>query len=113
MIRRPPRSTLFPYTTLFRSVHADVFTHVAEGQRTQIGQALVQKLALELHDRLGHLAERALALIHALDQPDGRAKLLLDVRPGLVARVAQERAVERVDPEPRNTVLVQHDHILV
>src|SRR5256885_13659435 len=24
MIRRPPRSTLFPYTTLFRSVPADV-----------------------------------------------------------------------------------------
>src|SRR5258708_39220581 len=23
MIRRPPRSTLFPYTTLFRSVHYD------------------------------------------------------------------------------------------
>src|SRR5258707_11026950 len=23
MIRRPPRSTLFPYTTLFRSQHAD------------------------------------------------------------------------------------------
>src|SRR2546427_7141200 len=30
MIRRPPRSTLFPYTTLFRSlalVHEQVFTH--------------------------------------------------------------------------------------
>src|SRR5690349_22578442 len=25
MIRRPPRSTLFPYTTLFRSVHQQVF----------------------------------------------------------------------------------------
>src|ERR1035438_4450309 len=24
MIRRPPRSTLFPYTTLFRSVYRDV-----------------------------------------------------------------------------------------
>src|SRR3712207_7753412 len=24
MIRRPPRSTLFPYTTLFRSPHAEV-----------------------------------------------------------------------------------------
>src|SRR5437588_2204054 len=24
MIRRPPRSTLFPYTTLFRSVGADI-----------------------------------------------------------------------------------------
>src|SRR2546429_4190504 len=23
MIRRPPRSTLFPYTTLFRSIHVD------------------------------------------------------------------------------------------
>src|SRR3712207_3506137 len=26
MIRRPPRSTLFPYTTLFRSINADLFT---------------------------------------------------------------------------------------
>src|SRR2546426_10187785 len=25
MIRRPPRSTLFPYTTLFRSIHARGF----------------------------------------------------------------------------------------
>src|SRR5258708_11360002 len=24
MIRRPPRSTLFPYTTLFRSSHGDI-----------------------------------------------------------------------------------------
>src|SRR5256885_15764979 len=24
MIRRPPRSTLFPYTTLFRSIHAQL-----------------------------------------------------------------------------------------
>src|SRR3712207_8180042 len=24
MIRRPPRSTLFPYTTLFRSIHENV-----------------------------------------------------------------------------------------
>src|SRR2546430_12901774 len=27
MIRRPPRSTLFPYTTLFRSVNADYENH--------------------------------------------------------------------------------------
>src|SRR2546425_6355347 len=31
MIRRPPRSTLFPYTTLFRSVHVDPLD--APGQR--------------------------------------------------------------------------------
>src|SRR5437899_4387925 len=38
MIRRPPRSTLFPYTTLFRSdvvVAQDVFHSVAHNQRAQ------------------------------------------------------------------------------
>src|SRR5690349_22319961 len=34
MIRRPPRSTLFPYTTLFRS-HAEVEQDVAEGVAQQ------------------------------------------------------------------------------
>src|SRR5690242_21350339 len=29
MIRRPPRSTLFPYTTLFRSSTATKFTEIA------------------------------------------------------------------------------------
>src|SRR3712207_8746258 len=33
MIRRPPRSTLFPYTTLFRS---------AQGQGQQVGLLLLQ-----------------------------------------------------------------------
>src|SRR5256885_11377583 len=27
MIRRPPRSTLFPYTTLFRSLHFEPYEH--------------------------------------------------------------------------------------
>src|SRR6185295_19505730 len=31
MIRRPPRSTLFPYTTLFRSARAGRWTRVAGG----------------------------------------------------------------------------------
>src|SRR3712207_7850307 len=34
MIRRPPRSTLFPYTTLFRSRRAD-----RRGARRGVGQA--------------------------------------------------------------------------
>src|SRR3712207_9260187 len=36
MIRRPPRSTLFPYTTLFRSVEPD-----GDPGRRQLGQLLV------------------------------------------------------------------------
>src|SRR3712207_9496962 len=35
MIRRPPRSTLFPYTTLFRSLH---FVHVAVPRPTFLAQ---------------------------------------------------------------------------
>src|SRR2546427_3320224 len=33
MIRRPPRSTLFPYTTLFRSVVSDELDPTGEGLR--------------------------------------------------------------------------------
>src|SRR5438309_8679764 len=32
MIRRPPRSTLFPYTTLFRSARQDNFFDAAGGE---------------------------------------------------------------------------------
>src|SRR2546422_2146985 len=32
MIRRPPRSTLFPYTTLFRSLHTPRFVDLAPGE---------------------------------------------------------------------------------
>src|SRR2546426_12339284 len=31
MIRRPPRSTLFPYTTLFRSIQATLAVTVGQG----------------------------------------------------------------------------------
>src|SRR5690349_23899850 len=34
MLRRPPRSTLFPYTTLFRSIGNEVF----ELQRPELGE---------------------------------------------------------------------------
>src|SRR5258707_5166069 len=41
MIRRPPRSTLFPYTTLFRSNAAS-----STGPRTRGGKATVSRNAL-------------------------------------------------------------------
>src|SRR3989442_14062382 len=40
MIRRPPRSTLFPYTTLFRSLESrcpGVIGHFVEGERRELG----------------------------------------------------------------------------
>src|SRR3712207_8272296 len=41
MIRRPPRSTLFPYTTLFRSKMPDAFPIFFEGRRPWPVQGLV------------------------------------------------------------------------
>src|SRR2546421_5798875 len=45
MIRRPPRSTLFPYTTLFRSYRSVLWCELATGRRPKtacesIGAAL-------------------------------------------------------------------------
>src|SRR5256885_12696705 len=37
MIRRPPRSTLFPYTTLFRSLSSKILIRRLEGLSTTLG----------------------------------------------------------------------------
>src|SRR3712207_8433691 len=48
MIRRPPRSTLFPYTTLFRSLGLDAGADGADGVRL-----LLDGVALVPHQRRG------------------------------------------------------------
>src|SRR5256885_4070776 len=46
MIRRPPRSTLFPYTTLFRSKLLDVFVHAPIAPQVEaFGQVYVEAMA--------------------------------------------------------------------
>src|SRR3712207_8030572 len=47
MIRRPPRSTLFPYTTLFRSHHGEVLANLA-GRPWRIAHHLPRKRLLVL-----------------------------------------------------------------
>src|SRR3712207_9080519 len=60
MIRRPPRSTLFPYTTLFRSLLLVIGTHMGVVRRTVSKHAAPlrrdatkaeQMLWLQLRDR--------------------------------------------------------------
>src|SRR5687767_15412744 len=57
MIRRPPRSTLFPYTTLFRSRRA--------GQR-QAGQRVDRCLTALHHGRLAHRSEEHTSELQSL-----------------------------------------------
>src|SRR3712207_7985840 len=54
MIRRPPRSTLFPYTTLFRSRFADPR---AELVRTAHPQHIALGLAAQGHLDLAHTVD--------------------------------------------------------
>src|SRR2546430_11720050 len=73
MIRRPPRSTLFPYTTLFRSdvrAHKFALPPLAEQQR------IVAKIEA-LHERSGR-AREALAEVGSMQCLDLRHNTLLD-----------------------------------
>src|SRR2546430_3278121 len=56
MIRRPPRSTLFPYTTLFRSLRLDVFGR--EEQLLGVEQQYAG-LAAGVDHRIGFLQRHA------------------------------------------------------
>src|SRR3712207_8663865 len=64
MIRRPPRSTLFPYTTLFRShpLRRAGDDHVAGPQREAEGELVDDLLYVE--DHLGGVAVLPLLPIH-------------------------------------------------
>src|SRR3989441_11927072 len=104
MIRRPPRSTLFPYTTLFRSLHAPhdlantarlPFRLARERGRephggVQVGEDRVERLthrgrdgadALRGAPALGHRREQLGDLVLRLADPPphflGRARALL------------------------------------
>src|SRR2546421_5423174 len=63
MIRRPPRSTLFPYTTLFRSVDRFETTAGIESDGAQhiqgIGDAVGDALVLVSDGRVEDVAERS------------------------------------------------------
>src|SRR2546429_3500889 len=57
MIRRPPRSTLFPYTTLFRSVAITDIAHAQAGGVGLVGRAVAEVRQLQLpaaQERLAH-----------------------------------------------------------
>src|SRR2546429_7382426 len=93
MIRRPPRSTLFPYTTLFRSVvvaHQRQHTAVARGAG-EIGVA--QRVARAVD-------ARALAVPHAEHA----------IEPALAAQLGLLRAPQRGGGEDRKSTRLNSSH---
>src|SRR2546430_2817221 len=111
MIRRPPRSTLFPYTTLFRSPEsatdflglkglASVIAHVPE----QLIEFLLVREVAEHVVELGaglHQIEHALlravpadGAVHRGRSPGGGAKSRQRIQPPAHARAAELHAAE-------------------
>src|ERR1035437_10779443 len=106
MIRRPPRSTLFPYTTLFRSAMADCGRHLGRQalwherlprseehtSELQSRQYLVCRLLLEKKMKQGMIIGKRIRLVRELrrlTQPQFARKLRAaghDVTRGIVAR---------------------------
>src|SRR3712207_7420730 len=93
MIRRPPRSTLFPYTTLFRS-EVPVARHIAGQQiaRRRFGEGLELLLGEERHrlDARG----KALALLRIVEPAVVRSEEYtseLQSRQYLVCRLLLEK----------------------
>src|SRR2546425_59672 len=107
MIRRPPRSTLFPYTTLFRSPRVE---------RDGVGDLLLEDEALRVHggvldvDRQDLDAARAVArrdarqrrrLFHARLAPRRLEAEDQDLLPDQIARVERTLAAEEAHREAR------------
>src|SRR5256886_17629732 len=91
MIRRPPRSTLFPYTTLFRS-RAPLRLQRALDARTAVGAAVMLEESLNPSLQLPVL--RRVGTLGALP-------------PGVVARPRD--AVQRTEPRHRVVAPVRVD----
>src|SRR3712207_8839396 len=85
MIRRPPRSTLFPYTTLFRSIDEQRLDRI--GQIDQPHH--VRDMASALAD---HLRESFLRIGEFLHEPRIAVRLLdwIEVRPLNVLQRSEE-----------------------
>src|SRR3712207_7796663 len=98
MIRRPPRSTLFPYTTLFRSLADRAYRHLARFWRDHryLRPALLLHAALAAeHLRVGDAADVGLGgLARRLVRNDVRSEehtSELQSRQYLVCRLLLEK----------------------
>src|SRR3712207_6878195 len=89
MIRRPPRSTLFPYTTLFRSQRHVLRRHVAH--LGELRQPLVGGIVGADH---GHVGDGALSPVELAAGADDRSEehtSELQSRQYLVCRLLLEK----------------------
>src|SRR3712207_8446920 len=100
MIRRPPRSTLFPYTTLFRSLGAGV----GERQAYALGADVADGRRADR--AVGDLGEELLLVDHEVHERSEEHTSELQSRQYLVCRLLLEKKKESlgISRGPRNVL---------
>ena len=95
MVRRPPRSTLFPYTTLFRS---DVTTleGLSPEIRGQISDAFVQCGGVQCGFCIPGIAMRGVALVERNAKPT-REEIARDLRPHLCRCTGYVKIIDAIE----------------
>src|SRR2546429_4951970 len=110
MIRRPPRSTLFPYTTLFRSSLAQQynlltgnvasFVKGAGGPPLGLAPALQELLFADPPLAVGRLGgpvlvgDDRLVIVKVLEHRKPQPRALAEVREGIAATLTRERGTQ-------------------
>src|SRR5258706_2248653 len=99
MIRRPPRSTLFPYTTLFRSDHV----YVAD----LVGWKVAFDVALKPHDEPGRVVEGAGGLVYRSEEHTSELQSLTN----LVCRLLLEKKKNHAEIQVVKDINLEHGGI--
>src|SRR5687768_17773404 len=100
MILRPPRSTLFPYTTLFRSAH-----HLAVHRRQRLPRASPRHHLRYLDPGRGHLHGDP-QILRRFDHRSEEHTSELQSRLHLVCRLLLEKKKKDGTPTKKATVIV-------
>src|SRR3989449_6336457 len=90
MIRRPPRSTLFPYTTLFRSVRTVKGVQVISAEVSELDREAMRQLVDSLRQKLGS------AVVVLGTTEDGKVALISGVTKDLTGRLHAGKIVQAV-----------------
>src|SRR3712207_7146069 len=94
MIRRPPRSTLFPYTTLFRSMYVGCYFLLKVAEWSLHGPARMMERTLSFHISRNFLEEKYHQTLHLSAHWHGRSEehtSELQSRQYLVCRLLLEK----------------------
>src|SRR3712207_8119103 len=101
MIRRPPRSTLFPYTTLFRSLLAHPRAVLLDEPAAGLSEAEMDRLARVIRD-MRAMGIAILLIEHHMDFRSEEHTSELQSRQYLVCRLLLEKKNKRPQHGPHD-----------